>query len=721
MAEAQIPFGALLAGETSTCHYEARYLTKAGETRWIEVFARLVRDSAGAISGTAGTLNDVTDRREALDGLRDSELRYAEKSQILSITLENIDQGILMVAADGTVPVSNHRVIELLELPPGLLLDRPPYQKILDYEVSIGEFEGVDPEVVALCMKGGAISEPHAWERTRPNGRTIEFRTVPLAGGGIVRTYTDVTERHAGENALRRAKELAEQSSRTRTAFLATLSHEIRTPLNGVIGLIDLLLATALDPAQSGYVRGLAASAEHLLLIIDDVLDFTKLDADRLELEKVPFDLFDLINGTIEMLEPRAASKQITIAGELPISGPRYFRGDPKRIRQVLLNVAGNAVKFTDHGGVVIALTVETGGIDARISLSIKDTGIGIPPEARDRLFHEFSQVDSSITRRFGGTGLGLAICKRLIDAMGGQIALTSEADWDTVFQIDLSLPISSLAELPTAIAEDQPVSLEKGLRILLAEDNQTNQIVARAALEKYGCTVDIAVNGRQAVEAVRDRAYDLVLMDLMMPEMGGLEAARQIRELPGLGRQVPMIAMSASAATEDRIACAEAGMDGFIAKPFVPSKMVAQIRNVLSDRKAGGLFMTSAPAKETAEAAEDVNRQILADLFSSYGDMANTFIDAFMTETGKRLRRMDELIAQRRPSELVLDAHSLKGSALTFGCARLSLLAGEIEHGAATNADLEWPALLEALKGCFDRTSILLRNAAEAAAPASG
>lgn len=713
-------FDALVAGEISVCRYEARYLTKSGEVRWIEVFARLVRDETGAIAGTAGTLNDVTDRREALDALRDSELRYAEKSQILSVTLENIEQGIIMVAADGTIPVSNRRAVELLELPPDLLRDHPRYQAILDYQLSTGEFDGVDPVIVGLVKQGGAITEPQAWERTRPNGRTIDFRTVPLEGGGIVRTYTDVTERHASELALREAKEIAEQATRTRTAFLATLSHEIRTPLNGVIGLADLLLTTSLDTVQGPYVHGLGASAEHLLLIIDDVLDFTKLDAGRLELETVPFDLFDLIDGAIEMLEPCAAAKRISITVDLPRDGARHFHGDPKRIRQILLNIAGNAVKFTEHGGVLIGLSAAPDGADARIVLSVKDTGIGIPPEARHRLFEEFSQVDSSITRRFGGTGLGLAISKRLVEAMGGQITVASEADWATVFRVELSLPIASAMDLPALAPDDRPPVLEQGLRVLLAEDNQTNQFVARATLEAYGCTVDIAVDGREAVEAVRDRDYDLVLMDLMMPELDGLQAARQIRNLPGLGRLVPMIAMSASASAEDRIACAQAGMDGFIAKPFVPSKMLAQIRTVLSDRKIGGIF-TPPPGSVPAPPVDEVDRQVVFDLFAAYGAMANGFIDTFMIETGNRLQRMADLVAAKKPGDLMLDAHSLKGSALTFGCTRLSVLAGEIEHGAATDRDLSWSELLEGLNACFRRSATLLRRAVEAGAEVRG
>jgi len=714
-------FEALLVGQLSLCRYEARHLTKSGEARWIEVFARLVRDEAGSIVGTTGTLNDVTERRKALDALRDSEFRYAEKSQILSVTLENIDQGIIMIAADGTIPVSNRRVVELLELPPDLLQDRLPYQTMLDYQLSTGEFAGVDPAIVDLVKRGGAVSEPHAWERTRPNGRTIEFLTVPLDGGGIVRTYTDVTQRHASELALREAKEVAEQASRTRTAFLATLSHEIRTPLNGVIGLADLLLATSLDPAQNTYVRGLGASAEHLLLIIDDVLDFTKLDAGRLELDQVPFDLFDLIDSTIEMLEPRAAGKHISLMAELPRDGARHFRGDPKRLRQILLNILGNAVKFTDHGGVRLEGSIEPTGIEARIILLVKDTGIGIPPEARDRLFQDFSQADSSITRRFGGTGLGLAICRRLVETMGGKITVTSETDWATVFRVELSLPTACAADLPTLAPERQRLSLQQGLRILLAEDNETNQIVACVVLEKYGCRVDIAVNGREAVAAVRDRGYDLVLMDLMMPEMDGLQAAQQIRALPGTAGLVPIIAMSASAAAEDRVACARAGMDGFIAKPFVPSKMLSQIRNVLSDRKIGGLLKVEPAALGeigVPPAGVDVDRAIVADLFEAYGTMASSFIDTFMIETGNRLRRMGVLVATSKPAELMLDAHSLKGSALTFGCTSLSVLAGEIENGIAVGRDLPWADLLDALDACFRRTTILLREAAEAGAP---
>jgi CheY-like chemotaxis protein/HPt (histidine-containing phosphotransfer) domain-containing protein len=270
--------------------------------------------------------------------------------------------------------------------------------------------------------------------------------------------------------------------------------------------------------------------------------------------------------------------------------------------------------------------------------------------------------------------------------------------------------------EPPVPAPDDRPPVLEQGLRVLLAEDNQTNQFVVRATLEAYGCTVDIAVDGREAVEAVRDRDYDLVLMDLMMPELDGLQAARQIRNLPGKEPPVPIIAMSASASAEDRIACAQAGMDGFIAKPFVPSKMLSQISSVLSGGRIGGIF-TPPPALPV----DEVDRQVVSELFAAYGAMANGFIETFMIETGNRLQRMADQVAAKQPGDLVLDAHSLKGSALTFGCTRLSVLAGEIEHGAATDRDLPWSELLEGLDACFRRSATLLRRAAEAGAEAPG
>lgn len=268
--------------------------------------------------------------------------------------------------------------------------------------------------------------------------------------------------------------------------------------------------------------------------------------------------------------------------------------------------------------------------------------------------------------------------------------------------------------------SEDRPAVLRQGLRVLLAEDNQTNQFVARAAFEAYGCAVDIAVDGRAAVEAVRDRDYDLVLMDLMMPVLDGLQAARQIRNLPGAERLVPIIAMSASASVEDRIACAQAGMDGFIAKPFVPSKMPSQIRNALGNRQIAGIFAPP-PGAPPAPPVDEIDRQVVSDLFAAYGAMANGFIDTFMIETGNRLQRMADLVAAQKPGDLVLDAHSLKGSALTFGCTRLSVLAGEIEHGAATDRDLPWSELLEGLDACFRRSAPLLRRAAEAGAGVRG
>ncbi len=396
----------------------------------------------------------------------------------------------------------------------------------------------------------------------------------------------DITAQEAHEDGLRRARDAAERADRAKSDFLSVITHELRTPLNGVIGMTGLLLDGNLDAQSRRYGETLREAGEHLLQLINDVLDFTKLEADRLTYEDILFEPDSVLHSALELLQPRAAARGLRLETTVGPDVPGQAYGDPGRLRQVLMNLVSNAVKFTERGYVKVALSArpaEAGWLV--LDVTVSDSGIGIAPEHLPKLFQEFSQIDSSISRRFGGTGLGLAICRKLVAGMGGEISAESEPGRGSTFRFTVRVRAASEVRPPppAAVPEPPPAPRGRALRVLVAEDNQTNQVVIRAMLGKLGHRADLVGNGMEVIAAVRERPYDVVLMDVMMPEMDGLEATRRIRAMAGPLARIPIFGLTAHAAAAEHEACRAAGMDQVITKPVTIGALSTPISEIVA------------------------------------------------------------------------------------------------------------------------------------------
>jgi PAS domain S-box-containing protein len=692
-----------------------------GRLIWVELsMARI------AEGGCVGVFRDVTRQRQDHDDL-------AKLSVVASAT----DNMVVITDAAGCIEWVNHAFTARTQYELQEIIGRKPGHLL----------QGPDTSPAAIARLGQAVREGRSVREEVLNydrhGQPywVVINITPIAGesGQIERfiaVQTDSTEHKRQEQAvleqklaleervlartaeLTRAKALAEAATEAKSAFLANMSHEIRTPLNAIMGLSHLCLHTTLTDKQRDYIVKTERAARNLGRIVNDILDFSKIEAGSLDIESLPFCLNDVISNVDALVGQMARDKQLRFAIDLPPDLPALLVGDALRLEQVLVNLCGNAVKFTQSGAVWVNVSMPACAADAvELRFDVGDTGIGLTAVQIGRLFQAFSQADNTVTREFGGTGLGLAISKRLVEHMGGHIGVQSDPGKGSLFSFTVRLgQVAPGATLAPAHPLDPPQLLalrarHHGVRILVAEDNEFNQQVIKELLEAFGAQVVLVGSGRQAMAHMASHNdVALVLMDLQMPDIDGMEATRYLRQSPALAR-LPVIAMTANATTEDRRRCMAAGMNDFLTKPIVPELLYDTLARWLADAHPAAAAPSNPPHQAT-NSLPPLDLAGLRKVLKNDQAKLRRLVQLFLQTTREGLAEIDDAWALCDLTTLAEQGHKLKSSAAALGAHELARGCQGLESASLTGDRAQVPAWLQQLQDALARIEDYLGQA---------
>lgn len=596
---------------------------------------------------------DITEQKNYEHNLKKQEEKYRG-------IIENMKLGLIEVNLEDEIQYANQNFCEIS----GYSLTEIISKKVYDL-LSYPEVAGTIQERPNLTRKGISDSYEIPIRTRQGETRWWSMSVAPNYNDtgeliGSVGIYLDITSRKRLEKALRNAKSKAEESSKAKESFLANMSHEIRTPLNAIIGMVRELNRTNPTAEQHAYLKHAESASQHLLSIINDILDISKIEAGELRLDKQNFSLKSVMQETVAIMQPLAKDKLLDVRFDVDAHLAPAFIGDPNRIRQVMLNIISNSIKFTEKGGVTVnCQTIDKTGDFHRLQIDIIDTGIGMDKSFLKSLFKKFTQEDLSTVRKYGGTGLGMAITYELVQLMGGSIEVTSEKGVGSHFTVIINLELGDACEVEENISQHDANKLNH-LRVLLVEDNEMNRLVAINTLAHYGVEIEVAVNGLEAVEILKSEPFDLILMDMQMPVMGGLEATKIIRS--ELKLDTPVVALTANAFKNEIEKCLATGMNDYVTKPFEESAFI----HVLNKNTAGKVRLIPTPAKQKSQLSQDKMEKLydLAQLIQlSHGsdDFVEKMVTLFCSNVPSAIETIKSSFVAGRYSVVKSTAHNIK------------------------------------------------------------